>query len=429
MIDRATDHTVDRPGLRLRGLWFVAIALIALGAASASAEFKTSSLLEVHYINVGQGGGTLIIGPDGTRMIYDFGGREAVLTIVPYLRQYVHLAPEDGFHYTVVSHGDRDHYIGYRGLVRAGYQVLIANYGPTWPQQDPSALRSKFWFGPAEEQTLAGAVRAIPLGMRIPLGDEAEAIVVAVDGRVLGERRSSSDPSTESPSNRNDQSVALFIKYRDFQYILDGDLGAGPERCTQHQTQQIDVQSRVARALLSHGLIQEARGVDVMHIAHHGSESSTSAVYVNLMKPEVGLISVGFNQGRFRHPRVDVVDRVLVADGEVERADCVVAPALSRMSVFQTEDGRAGESSTGKTSFSAQPIGDIRLLTDGRTIYTISGSDRVNPESRKLARTCACWRFVLDESGGTSEGTCVEPDLSATEILRLCLAPPLWAQD
>ena len=39
-------------------------------------------------------------------------------------------------------------------------------------------------------------------------------------------------------------------------------------------------------------------GVDVLHIAHHGSESSTSAAYYKLMKPEVGLISVGLDQGQ-----------------------------------------------------------------------------------------------------------------------------------
>ena len=104
--------------------------------------------------------------------------------------------------------------------------------------------------------------------------------------------------------------MVLFITYGNFQYILDGDLGAGPEKCTHHQTIQIDVQTRVAKALIKQGLMSEEYGIDVMHIAHHGSESSTSAAYYNLMKPEVGLISVGQNQGTFLHPREDVVDRV-----------------------------------------------------------------------------------------------------------------------
>jgi len=56
--------------------------------------------------------------------------------------------------------------------------------------------------------------------------------------------------------------------------------------------------------------MSEKYGVDLLQIAHHGNESSTSAAYYNIMKPEVGLISVGKNQGSFHHPREDVVDRV-----------------------------------------------------------------------------------------------------------------------
>lgn len=33
--------------------------------------------LEIHYINVGQGGSTLIIGPDGTTILYDLATSSA----------------------------------------------------------------------------------------------------------------------------------------------------------------------------------------------------------------------------------------------------------------------------------------------------------------------------------------------------------------
>ena len=185
------------------------------------------------------------------------------------------------------------------------------------------------------------------------------------------------------------------MHYGNFQYLLDGDLGAGPEKCTAHDTTQLDVQTRVARALLAQGLIQEPYGVDVLHIAHHGSESSTSAAYHNLMKPEVGLISVGRNQGTFLHPRQDVVNKVLLQDDQVS---CVAAPPVKAL--FQTEEGLKGCSITGCTSFSGTVMGDIKLVTDGKKDYTITGNNRVHGGPKEAA-PAEKRVFPLDEMATT----------------------------
>ena len=207
---------------------------------------------------------------------------------------------------------------------------------------------------------------------------------MAVNGKVLG------DPKPVKVKNENDRSIALFVRYRQFRYLLDGDLGAGPEKCTDHQTNQVDVETRVAHALIAQQLIDPKRGVDVLHIAHHGSESSTSAAYYNLMKPEVGLISVGLNQGSFLHPREDVVDKVLIGD---KRAACVTAPPLKAL--FQTEDGVKGCSSTGCTSFTGLSVGDIQLTTDGEHDFKITGDNRVHDGSSKEAPLNKVWDFPL----------------------------------
>jgi hypothetical protein len=226
------------------------------------------------------------------------------------------------------------------------------------------------------------------VGLQISLGGGAEAIVIAANGVVMGENTS---PRIK---NENDRSIALFVRYGNFHYMLDGDLGSGPEKCTSHDTNQLDVQTRVARALIVHDLMSTEHGVDVLHIAHHGSESSTSAAYYNLMKPEVGLISVGTNQGTFLHPRQDVVDKVLL-DGA--RAPCVTAPPLKAL--FQTEEGSKGCSSTGCTSFHGMVVGDIKLTTDGKTGYTITVSKRRRDASKFTMPQQSRWDFPLDEAG------------------------------
>lgn len=271
-----------------RSLLMGLLALLFLLPQSAQARDRPSGKLEIHYINVGQGGSTLIVGPNGTTILFDFGGVAGSQNIVPYLRDELGMSAGDGIHYAMVSHGDKDHYFGYKDVVSAEFDVLKANYEPGTTKAKSSTMLSN-WFEPAKK-TKAGAFKAIPVGLRISLGKGAEALVVAANGAVLGETKG------RSVKNENDRSISLFVRYGNFHYILDGDLGSGPEDCTKHDTNQIDVQTRVARALIANDLMPEEHGVDVMHIAHHGSESSTSSDYYNLMKPEVGLISVELNR-------------------------------------------------------------------------------------------------------------------------------------
>ena len=369
----------------VRRLAVAAVGVVVLAGAGGAAAFTPPGQLEIHYINVGQGGSTLIIGPDGTRVLYDFGDRGSQAPILAYLENAAKIAPKDGLHYAIVSHRDIDHYGGYRGVIRGGYDVLVANYGPGSPK-GPTVTMAREWLDPAREKTSAGAVRPIPVGLRIALGDGATMTVVAANGRVLGDDRDTDPPGHQRAKDENDRSVSLFVNYGKFQYILDGDLGSGPEDCSGHRTGQRDIQSRVAHALIDRGHLDPVRGVDVMHVAHHGSESSTAARYVNLLRPEVALISVGISGKRVYHPRRRVVDTVL------RQTD---PPALGPDRVFQTEDGVADDEGT-RTSFAGLAIGNIRLTTDGRTGYSIFGDNEVHEDSDEEGRAGG-WEFEFDE--------------------------------
>lgn len=360
-----------RPGPLALAAALLAGALLCFGPAPAGMAFEPSGKLEIHYINIGQGGSTLIIGPNGTRVLYDFGDVPGRLNIVPYLEQVVGLEPADGLHYTIVSHKDQDHYFGFKDVFEAGYQATVANYESGSKVTEGARMKSH-WLNLVRDETLPEhlRIRPLPLATHIALGDGAEIIVVAVNGSVYGE----TEVTPLAKTNKNDRSISLLIRYGKFHYVLDGDLGAGPDDCSGHQTSQLDLQNRVANALIKKDLIPEEHGVDVMHVAHHGSESSTSAAYFDLMKPEVGLISVGKNQGTFLHPREDVVDKLLLQSQPTPEPDCVHAYKV--VAVFQTEEGEAGESDTGRTSFSGTVLGDIKLVTDGLTGYTIFGNNR-----------------------------------------------------
>ncbi len=374
------------PGLRIKWLLLLsALVQILFWSSPARSRDPPSGELEIHYINVGQGGSTLIVGPDGSTILFDYGAVAGRHDIVPYLRAMLGLKAREGIDYAMVSHGDKDHYMGYKD-VATEFDVLKANYEPG-TKKARTAMMNANWFNPAKK-TKAGAFKPVPVGLQISLGKGAKAFIVAANGVVHGEAR-----KLPAVKNENDRSISLFVRYGNFHYILDGDLGAGPEKCTGHDTKQVDVQSRVARALIDSDLMTKEHGVDVMHIAHHGSESSTSSVYYNMMKPEVGLISVGKKQGSFLHPRKDVVDAVLLGGA---RAACVTAPPLKAL--FQTEEGLEGCSDTGCTSFSGMVVGDIKLVTDGKTGYTITVSNRLHGTPTVKMPVQTKWEFKLDES-------------------------------
>ena len=99
--------------------------------------------LEIHYINVQQGQCTLIIGPDGTTILYD-GGEETKGTyeVVPYL-QALGITTSQALDYMIASHRHTDHYRGLTEVIDYGYDVLniydngSTNYNIFWMPRKP----------------------------------------------------------------------------------------------------------------------------------------------------------------------------------------------------------------------------------------------------------------------------------------------------
>jgi hypothetical protein len=132
---------------------FLGLIFITLSGTS----FAQQRELEIHYINVGQGGSTLIIGPNGTKILYDFGRVAGRKYIVPYLKEQLKLHPEKGIDYAIVSHGDKDHYMGYRDVVSeeiGGFNILNANYEPGTPKR--SVTLENYLLAPSESSTSWG---------------------------------------------------------------------------------------------------------------------------------------------------------------------------------------------------------------------------------------------------------------------------------
>jgi beta-lactamase superfamily II metal-dependent hydrolase len=348
------------------------IAGLLMAIPQFAQAFTPSGLLEIHYINVGWGTSVLVIGPDGTRMLMD-GGRDGMGPgqVIPYMTS-LNLLPTDGLTYILASHLHSDHIAGLTEVMNGGYDV----FGAVYYNGSNNSNNYVTNFMNAAAQTSSGPARALALGAVIQLGDSATATCVCVNGTVIGRGL-----IPNARDNENDRSIGVLIKYGRFEYLFAGDLGGGDDdySCTQRNTSQVNVETPVAQAITPGGAfpLLTTDGLEVLHVNHHGSESSMNNDYMDYLTPAVACIATGSGQSPdYMFPRQDVLDNVLLSN-----VPCVAADAAL---VLQSEEGAP---SGGETSFNGYCVGDIVISTNGIANFTVSANGQVTegPDERIAA--------------------------------------------
>jgi beta-lactamase superfamily II metal-dependent hydrolase len=334
--------------------------------------------LEIHYIDVGWGGSVFVKGPDGTTVLMEAGNTGlGTRYVVPYLES-IGVMPAGGLDYVIGGHQHCDHIGGLDEVINAGYDVRVKQYS------NGSSYASSCVDGwnAAAATTTAGAPVVMPVGTVIQLGNGATITCVARNGSIIG-------GGSVSVSDENDRSIALLIKYGGFDYLWASDLGGGSDSCTGRSTTQTNVETSVIQAITNQHLITPG-GIDLLHVNHHGSESSTNPDYFNLADPAVAIIGVGDGESSgWDLPRIDVVDHVLLAQSSA----CInIPPAL----VLQTEEGNPIGS---LASHSGYCVGNIKITTDGASFFTVSADGAVHQGPNELAASGLPRVISIDDNG------------------------------
>src|SRR3954471_7609628 len=340
--------------------------------------------LEIHYIDVGWGGSVFIKGPTGITVLMEAGNTGmGTQYVVPYLKS-IGVQPANGIDYVVGGHQHCDHIGGLDEVINAGYNVHVKQYynGSTYASSCVDQWNA------AAATTTAGAPVAMPVGTVIQLGNGATMTCVARNGSLIG-------GGSVAVTDENDRSIALLIKYGGFDYLWASDLGGGTDSCTGRSTAQLDVETSVISAISpggAHPLIS-AGGIDLLHVNHHGSESSTNPTYFNMAKPAVAIIGVGDGESTgWDLPRIDVVDHVLLGAS----SSCVTAPPAY---VLQTEEGNPGSTLMSHSGFC---VGNIKVTTDGISIFTVSADGLVHQGPNELVASALPKSFTIDDAGDTT---------------------------
>lgn len=96
----------------------------------------------------------------------------------------------------------------------------------------------------------------------------------------------------ERYSDLNETSVALYVNYKDFSALLTGDIEGNAER-----------------ALITKLIDNDIGNIDVLKVAHHGSKNSTPKNLLEILQPDISVISVG-KDNRYGHPHEEMLERL-----------------------------------------------------------------------------------------------------------------------
>lgn len=225
--------------------------------------------LEFHAIDVGQGDALALRTPHGRWVLVDAGrawsggdaGRRAV---VPYIRRR---GGEVALF--VLSHPDADHVGGAASVIEA---------------LRPHAFWDAAYLGTSSSYRNALAVaarRGVPWH-RVHPGD-----TLRLDGVLL--RVLAPDSAwTAASDDPNDASAVLMVEYGTVRFLLMGDAEAGEEHWIEEHWDD------------------SALHADVLKSGHHGSKTSSTAPFLDAVRPRLAVISVGAGN-TYRHPSPPVL--------------------------------------------------------------------------------------------------------------------------
>ena len=253
-------------------IWNQVLSLFGIGSFSSCAD---SWPVSVHVLDVGKAD-SILIECEGHRMLVDGGTPENGKSVVRYLAQ----RETSELEYVVNTHPDEDHIGGLKYVVErfpVGHYLTTKVRTDLLPEDSAylgtmEALRQKKI---SEEISKAGD--------KFPLG--------GMDVRVLG-------PVVPGDSTNN-SSLVLLLRYRDVRILLMG-----------------DAEKEEEQSLIDAGADLSA---DILKVGHHGSSTSTTAEFLNAVRPEYAAISVGYDRNKL--PRQDVLERLYRAGIKTYRTD------------------------------------------------------------------------------------------------------------
>lgn len=341
-------------------------------------DLQDERLLEVNFVDIGQGDGAFLVTPDDEYLVIDAGARDNMFRFLSW-RFNLRKNPErvKAIKAGIISHSDLDHYRGFRelfqseqftfdtvyhnGLVeRAGDDLLgpaVSANGRSYVTDlidDLATLQARledatFVGGKQYPKMLKAAIASGRVGnvQALAAGDgflpgygpdrELSIQVLAPVREAVNGGSGLRTFDSDDGKTKNGHSVVLKLKYRDRTMLLGGDLNVPAEHYLLEHYSGIDpetVDEAEQEALLANA--RAVFNVDIAKACHHGSADFTD-LFLRVVNPVATIISSGDDEP-YAHPRPDTIGaigkhgrgaRPLIFSTELSRSanETIVSPA------------------------------------------------------------------------------------------------------
>ncbi len=237
-------------------------------------QYNSEDELQIHIIDVGQAESILIV-QDGFTMLVDSGDNFTGDDVVKYIKNL----GIDKIDIFLITHFHRDHAGGAHKIISSLDVKKIVCH----KFSDLSTMQERFWY---IDMSISRSIRETFGSMSIFMESACENN--KLKNFDVGDAKVYTLSQNNDAVNVNNKSIVFKLVYGDFSMLF-----------------MADAESEVEKELLEEDADLSA---DVLKIGHHGSKTSTTDEFLNMVNPKYAVVSCG-NGNDYNHPYGAVTKR------------------------------------------------------------------------------------------------------------------------
>lgn len=259
---------------KLMSVFIVVIfSFIFVSCDNKNKSNENSSLLKIHFIDVGQAD-SILIQQGNENMIIDAGNNDDE----EILKNYINNLGIKDFKYVVGTHAHEDH-IGSLDYIVNSFKVGKVYF----PKTSSSTKTFENLLNAVNNKNMKFIAPTV--GETFNLGD-AKCTILAPNGKTY--------------TDANNYSIVIKLEYGNNSFLFTGDAEDVSEK-----------------EMIANGLNLKS---DVLKVGHHGSKSSTTDDFLDAINPKYAVISVG-KDNDYGHPNNGTLDKLNKRGIKVYRTD------------------------------------------------------------------------------------------------------------